>query len=404
MAINKSEKIFCKYCKRLLTDEHEKELHYHLACEKDVQDFSVSETNNIKKLMYAFGTKDFDTSKIHFPGPVLFTYKLNKNNDIVDILFRNFVLKSLPNSIASLTKLDKLSITYNLDEEYFHTPALPSLGYLPDSFCELENLRHLDLRGNHIGRLPAKFGNLSMLQSLNLFANRLNQLPNSFKNLQNLLTLDLSYNIFDSFPTEIFDLKNIKNLNVMANQISFIPDSFKKVINLSVLDLRKNQLVSIPNSISHLPNLKCLLVDTNNLRFIPESIGHLTKLQVLNLDQNKSLRYLPDAIEKLINLRKLYLGGTGIATIPEFIGNLVNLNTIGLSLNQTVSFSKFGLDLPSLQKIIIYPDAYRNWGWDSVSHIYHHPPLDDFTKLPASTRDFFKELSSRGCKIQISNY
>ena len=313
-------------------------------------------------------------------------------------------MEDLPDSIASLNQLEKLSIRYT-EYGYYDKGVrmLKHLPNLPKGFYSLKNLHHLDLTRARIKTISESFGNLSNLQTATFEGNHyLENLPDSFENLTNLLTLDLSWNAFKTFPDVVFGLK-LKNLNIKKNLIDFIPDSFEKDEQLSVLDLGRNDLVSIPNSIGHLKNLKCLFVDSNTLRFIPESIGDLTKIQVLNLDDNETLHHLPDSLEKLINLHKLYLGGTGIVNLPESIAKLVNLNTIGLSLNQMESLSKFGLELPNLSKIIIYSKNYRSWpSWHSIANIYYHPLLEDFTKIPESITPFFEELRNKGCIIQMS--
>lgn len=360
----------------------------------------------IDKIKKAFGIKKLVVKNEHFHFPGRCLYKCNDQSDIIEVFFTDYSKLSLSDSIASLSKLEKLSIRYS---EYDYGDKgvwmLTHLSKLPEGFYSLKNLRHLDLTRAKISFFSEMLGNLTNLKIATFEGNYyLKNLPDSFKNLSNLLTLDLSWNTFDSIPETVFGLKKLKNLNIKQNNINFIPDSFEKNSELSILDLGRNNLVSIPNSIGHLRNLRCLFVDKNTLRFIPESIGNLTKLQVLNVDNNETLHHLPDSIEKLTSLQKLYLGGTGIKDIPESIVKLVNLKTMGLSLNQTDSFSKFGLELPNLSKIIIYPKNYRTWpSWYSVDHIYYHKPLEDFTKIPPSARSFFKELKNRGYTIQISN-
>lgn len=363
----------------------------------------------IAKIKNAFAIDKLEYKNERFPLPGRCKYKNNDKGDVLEVYFQDYAFINLPDSIADLSLLQKLTIRYS-EDSYDHSTPPKHLTILPESFCNLKKLEHLDFTRNDLGAgykgldaLPECFGNLTNLQTLTFYYNSLEGIPNTFKNLQNLLTLDLSVNNLKSFPNTVFELKKLKNLNLRKNKIDFVPDSFESFTELSVLDLGSNKLESIPNSICRLKNLKALFLDKNNLSFIPDSISNLKKLQVLNLDNNETLLRLPDSIGNLTSLQKLYLGGKGIVNIPESVANLVNLRTIGLSLNHTISFSKFCLDLPNLQKIIIYPGAYRFWGWDSIGHWYHFPPMEDLSPLPASVRDIFKELKNNGCKIHFTN-
>lgn len=402
MAINKSEKIFCKFCKQILSDDHEKDLQYHVVCEQQVQEFNVRKLQALEKIKFAFGIDSLETENEAFPEHGICKYKFINQGENFEVFFRNYALKSVSTTIDSLSHLEKLSIRYSPDDYYDRATVPHQLSSLADQFCILSNLRHLDLTECKLKKLPDCFGDLINLETVTLNKNLLNDLPRSFKNLQNLLTLDLSSNELVNVSNDIFELKNLCNLNLKGNNITSVPDSFGNLDNLSTLDLGSNELTSLPITTWDLKNLRNLFLDQNNLKFLPKAIGNLTKLQVLNLDGNNKLQLLPKSIVKLISLQKIFLGGTSIVDFPKTMSALVNLNTIGLSYKQTVGFSTFAKDLPNLKKVIIYPIAYRNFGWDRWLHKYHYPPFEKLSKLPTeSVQKCFEELRNNGCKIHM---
>lgn len=397
----------------------------------EMKDFEESQA--FDKIKEAFAISSITTKSKSIPGHGICKFKYNDQGDITEVSFRNYDIKNLPESITSLSKLEKLIISKSVvkyKERNFQyiqkktkSNAVPISITLPNNFGDLKNLKHLDFTRNllglhesngsfiahRVGVLPDSFGELINLQTVTFKSCLLFDLPDSFRNLQNLLSLDLSWNSFTSFPQVITELKNLKVLNFAGlfpyffqntNYIKILPGSIEKLTNLLILNLRRNELKNLPDSIGNLKNLRTLYVDKCNLKFLPDTIGKLRNLQVLNVDGNRNLQTLPESMDKLRGLQKLFLGGTGILNLPENLTKLSNLTTIGLSLNQIKSFSKFAMDFPKLKKIIIYPMAYVTYGWDK--RLNYYPPVEKISKLHSiSVQRCLKELKNNGCLIQM---
>ena len=73
--------------------------------------------------------------------------------------------------------------------------------------------------------IPESIGNLSKLEVLNLSCNELSNLPENIKNLKNLKILDLSWNNFNSIPTVIAEMSLLKSVDLDHNFIKEIPEN-----------------------------------------------------------------------------------------------------------------------------------------------------------------------------------
>ncbi|KAL5736820.1 hypothetical protein ACOSQ2_031608 [Xanthoceras sorbifolium] len=100
-------------------------------------------------------------------------------------------------------------------------------GPIPLEFCQLENLKVLNLEANNIsGSLPSCLSSL-VIEQLHLSKNRLEgHLKDSFFNSSFLLTLDLSYNqLHGSIPTwivpiQLCRLNQLRLINLSHNNLS----------------------------------------------------------------------------------------------------------------------------------------------------------------------------------------
>jgi len=166
----------------------------------------------------------------------------------------------------------------------------------------------IDLHYNKLsGILPASLGQLSRLQTLELWNNQL-----TGTNLEILS-----------------QLISIKYLDLSACKLSGeIHDSIGQLTNLDYLSLSQNQLSgSIPESISQLSNLKKLRLVNNQLAgVLPDSLGLLTGLEWLDLGGNLFTGSFLESILQLSNLQLLGLDRNQFTgSIPESIGLLQNL-------------------------------------------------------------------------------
>jgi len=81
-------------------------------------------------------------------------------------------------------------------------------------------------------------------------------LSTEIKNLSLLEVLDLSANRLDYIPDEIGLLKNLKILNLSCNNLKKIPDSIKNLTNLKCIDLSHNPITEMPPILLEMECLK----------------------------------------------------------------------------------------------------------------------------------------------------
>lgn len=228
---------------------------------------------------------------------------------------------------------------------------------VPMSVLSMFHLRHLNLSGNVISRLPPELGDLTSLKKIDLSHNIIQFIPREYANLTNLEDLDLSHNRLVIFPTgaivgmqslrylclanNAFDLEfeghvkewtranplmNLEWLDMEHCCIDHIPKAFLRMLpNLLHLYLCHNSIERFPAAIateSH-RHLKTLMLCHNEISTLPKTIGNLASLQYLSL-ANNALTKLPPAMGNLTNLLGLDLESNKLTQLP---GSLITLAT-----------------------------------------------------------------------------
>ena len=124
---------------------------------------------------------------------------------------------------------------------------------------ELANGRVFELRMSSegiVGTIPSELGNLSNLQGLSLWGNRLTGgIPPELGRLSNLTYLSLSGNqLTGEIPPELGGLSNLQSLDLWGNQLTGeIPKELGNLANLWSLWLHGNQLTGeIPKELGNL--------------------------------------------------------------------------------------------------------------------------------------------------------
>lgn len=168
-------------------------------------------------------------------------------------------------------------------------------------------IKHLKLKTGDCTHLPAKYGDLSQLQMLDLSCSKLTSLPDRVGDLTNLRKLDLKHNKLTSLPGRIGDLANLHKLNLLWNRLESLSNRIGDLTNLRELDLEHNKLTSLPDRVGNLINLHKLILSWNPLESLPRSIVDLTNLELLYLE-NENLTSLPDNILQFPNSTEINLG------------------------------------------------------------------------------------------------
>jgi internalin A len=169
-----------------------------------------------------------------------------------------------------------------------------NLTAIPETVCQLVNLKELSLINNSIVAIPEALGQLANLQHLLLFHNEIKAMQTVCQ-LSNLRTLDLSDNQIKDIPETVHQLSKLQALHLSMNRITVIPEALCQLANLQSLQLNSNHIAAIPETLSQLANLRELHLSNNQIRAIPESLGQLPRLRALYLHGNPGLR-IPEEI------------------------------------------------------------------------------------------------------------
>lgn len=140
----------------------------------------------------------------------------------------------VPASLSSLRSLDKLHLELtrsqgDLDAQFFSDmPLLTSLTLnmqlkkLPESICSLTSLQKLRLQSNPIAVLPSCVTGLDKLTSLDLRNSSLLELPESLNSLSNLKELVLERNPLETLPKSLASLR-LTTLGLVGISGLFLP-------------------------------------------------------------------------------------------------------------------------------------------------------------------------------------
>jgi Leucine-rich repeat (LRR) protein len=288
-------------------------------------------------------------------------------------------LLKIPKSIGQLKYLEKIVLKPGNSGDM-------KLETLPDEFCHLQSLKHLEL--NHCSRLkqmPDSFGNLTNLQHilfLSLYS--LEMLPDSFGNLRNLQHIRLSdckelHMLPEAFGKHCTTLQHIDLSGCF--KLEMLPHSFWKLTNLQHIDLSYcYNLNMCPNSqtFGNLTQLKYLnMKECKRLSISSKTLGNITTLEYLCLPSCKLIEVLPPQvthqrslfelsllcprlkelssdIRELSNLKRLHLGSNILETLPDSMGHLRSLETLELhSCHRLKCLPDSTAKLPRLKKLAI---------------------------------------------------
>jgi C-terminal novel E3 ligase, LRR-interacting/Leucine rich repeat len=146
----------------------------------------------------------------------------------------------------------------------------------------------LDLSILQLNNLPKIIGQLTQLQTLYLYNNKLQALPAEIVQLTQLKTLSLSSNQLKALPAEIIQLTQLQTLDLSYNQLQALPTEIGQLTQLQRLDLYNNKLQALPAEIGQLTQLQRLSFSGNpNLRELPLSLGELSQLSFIDIDRTQ---------------------------------------------------------------------------------------------------------------------
>lgn len=243
------------------------------------------------------------------------------NNNISNIADPLISLKTLDLQSNPITQLNIASpnlISLNLSKA--------KLTSLPSTILTHTKLEKLELSKNALRQLPS-ISNLVNLRELSIYSNNLEQLPD-LSGLKKLKTLDLHDNNLKFVP----DYSFVESVNLSSNLIAVLPEpQSDNVVNLWASD---NQLDDdCLEQLKSQKNLKLLSLSYNRLMDIPQgTLGNLTHLEELYLSGN-SLSTLPDDFDELLALKVLHLNGNKFRTLPADLSKLAELEVMDVGSN-----------------------------------------------------------------------
>ena len=181
---------------------------------------------------------------------------------------------------------DESNYYYNSQIDINHINSVNNCFYLNDwnildSLILINNLQNLSVENLGVqnwdenGRLTNLIINYSSSTSSQYIDQKITQLPENFGELTYLQSLELFYHDLTVFPTSFPNLQNLSAIYMKGNKLKILNPNFGDLSQLQVLDLGYNELVELPESISELQNVEYFWIFGNELSFIPDSICEL---------------------------------------------------------------------------------------------------------------------------------
>lgn len=127
---------------------------------------------------------------------------------------------SFPRDVCNLKSLETLSFNNKLISK-------KKIQEIPIDIGNLKNLRVLELQSNYIKTLPDSMCKLDKLEELNISRNSIEELPNSISFLSNLKSLVLFKNPLRTLPDSLLRLENLQ-IRVDRTQYNNFPLDVKK--------------------------------------------------------------------------------------------------------------------------------------------------------------------------------
>ncbi|NXV32757.1 LRC40 protein, partial [Rissa tridactyla] len=276
---------------------------------------------------------------------------------------------------------------------------------VPDEIALLQKLERLDLANNDISRLPYTLGNLPQLKFLALEGNPLRTIRRDLlqKGTQELLKY-LRSKIQDdvtnpneeppvtamTLPSEsrvnMHAITSLKLLEYSEKQAAVIPDEMFNAVGsnpVATVNFSKNQLSEVPprivelkdslcdvnlgfNKISSISLELCVLhklthldIRNNFLTSLPEEMEALTRLQVINLSFNR-FKVFPSVLYRILALETVLLGNNQVGSIdPLQLKKLDRLGTLDLQNNDLLQVPPELGNCETLRTLLLEGNPFR---------------------------------------------
>ena len=251
----------------------------------------------------------------------------------------------IPETLVECRRLYQLKVNYKTFYKLLDPYMLQLIDegkirseHIPQVIFELESLRTLDLSQTKSNSIPFEH-QLMNLTELYLSNNYFFDIPESICNMKQLRILDMSYNRLTFFPEYFAKLQCLEVLNLTWNKLPVLPKSILLLPVLKTLILHHNQIHTIDKEISRCSSLLRVDLSHNQISFVPLEFCSLNQLETLDLRYNK-IENLPLMMRQMIGLKSmnifdehgqrigLHLIGNPVTDPPTFIWKSTEIETL----------------------------------------------------------------------------
>lgn len=250
-------------------------------------------------------------------------------------LSNNYIKTLTTEPFANLTNLEKLRLDYN------------NIIDLNGAVNDLQNLKHLYLRGNRIENIDEA----------------------SLKIINHLETFDVSWNYIEEVKPMMLSRHwqhmgghSICKINLSDNKITSVPNATSKVIStrfarhlprsppikiLTELDLSMNEISNIEyNAFQSLVKLDSLDLSSNKIVYFIVNGNDIAYVRFLNLSNNQISNLYYESFSRMNNLQNLDMSHNRFDNIPEdTFHNNNNLKLVNMTFNALERLDDLHIDM-----------------------------------------------------------
>ncbi|KAH7669442.1 Non-specific serine/threonine protein kinase protein, partial [Dioscorea alata] len=310
-------------------------------------------------------------------------------------------------------------VSYYLDDsDYLHYLQLG--GEISPSLLQLQHLNYLDLSCNFFDgtSIPSFISQFKELRYLNLsYSGFHGSIPAGFGNLSSLHTLDLSYNdgvyVDDPDHQWLSHLSSLQHLVVSgvifgSNSSSSLFLALNKLHSIKEIRLSECELQSIPLFIPHInfSSLSILDLSHNSINFSVSSFVFKVKsLQYLDLSNNHfdSNEHDYQWLSHLASLQHLDMSGVNLSSMSSNLFLAVNyklpsINELHLS---GCEIEKLPLSIPHLNfsSLSVLDLSSNHINFSGISWLFN---IESLQSLDISHNDLHNPVPNKGQPIEIS--
>jgi Leucine-rich repeat (LRR) protein len=171
--------------------------------------------------------------------------------------------RNLPNLSAFSVSADGVRLSASPEELKKQWRFFDVIDSQLDEFLEaLPGLRHLEIFGCPIGRIPEPIRRLRDITNLTLTAVSPASIPDWLFEAHQLTSLGLALNRLSDLPDSFGEAKRLRQLDLSDNPLRRIPGAVWKLAALEFLDLARCPIEEIPADILRLERLSGLIIDS----------------------------------------------------------------------------------------------------------------------------------------------